>query len=266
MKITPQTNVLEMIKAHPELVDVLIKYNEHFKLLKNPIMKKTFARLATVKHAAKAAGVNLPDMIKVLNNAIGETVSDNDIDSVTADTEPLIRVKALVEEKHAKVYKLDVRELMRTGGEPFNQIMQTVAKVKNGEAFLLETIFEPAPLYDMLKKKGFIHETEMPGSGHYKIWFYKIEKAERHEETQDTKKRVWTEDGTVYIDVKGLEPPQPMALVLETLAKTEAHKTVIVFHERKPVFLLPKLEEKGYKYEIQEFSEHDVRIIIHNPE
>ena len=55
--------------------------------------------------------------------------------------------------------KLDVREDIRNGREPFGKIMQTVARLKDNEQLLLIAPFEPAPLYAMLAQQGFSHQS-----------------------------------------------------------------------------------------------------------
>ncbi len=264
MKITPKTKIIDIIETHPELIEVLAGYNKHFELLKNPVMRKTFARFATVKHAAKVAGTNLSELIKLLNNAIGETVSDSDISNESGEEaiQSELPIKDIIKERGAHVVLLDVRDIMKNGGEPFNVIMQTIGKIKQGEALELETIFEPAPLYDVLKEKGFEHQTERLADGHYRIWFYRTAVRDIKKEEEEITKRIKEDGNTVYLDVKGLEPPQPMALILETIAKLDPSKTLVVLHERVPVFLYAKLDERGYKYETQEIDEHNVRLII----
>lgn len=263
MKITPQTKIIDVIKPHPELIDILASYNSHFELLKNPLMRKTFAKLATVRHAAKVAGVNLTELIKLLNSSIGETVPEEDIrESGHEEKQTQIPVRALIEQRHAKIINLDVRGIMKSGGEPFNVIMQTVAKIKQGEAFTLETVFEPAPLYDVLKKKGFESETEILSEDHYKIWFYRTSTKELRQEKPGIKDRLKEDGSTVYLDVRGLEPPQPMAMILETMARLDPSKRLVVHHERVPMFLYPKLDEKGYTYETHELDQHNVQLII----
>ena len=56
--------------------------------------------------------------------------------------------------------KLDVREEIRNGREPFGKIMQTVARLKESEQLLLIAPFEPAPLYAVLAQQGFSHQTK----------------------------------------------------------------------------------------------------------
>lgn len=263
MKITPQTKIIDIIRAHPQIIEVLASYNSRFELLRNPIMRRTFARLATVEHASKVAGVSLTELVKLLNNAIGEKVSEEDIVEEKGDNKQAgIPVKDIIEQNQVKTIKLDVRDIMKKGEEPFNIIMHTVANLNKGEALILETIFEPVPLYDVLKKRGFEHYTEALAHDHYKIWFYKTGWEKVEEEKNSTLNRIKEEGNTVYLDVRGLEPPQPMAMILETMAKLDPSKILVVRHERVPMFLYPKLEEKGYTYETHQIDKHNVQLLI----
>ena len=58
--------------------------------------------------------------------------------------------------------KLDVREDIRNGREPFGKIMQTVARLKDDEQLLLIAPFEPARLYAVLAQQGFSPPSPSP--------------------------------------------------------------------------------------------------------
>jgi hypothetical protein len=45
--ITPQTKVGELLDAYPELESILFELSPAFAKLKNPILRKTVARIAT---------------------------------------------------------------------------------------------------------------------------------------------------------------------------------------------------------------------------
>ncbi len=263
MKITPKTKIADMIARHPELVDVLVSYNARFGLLKNPVMRNTFARLATVQHAAKVAGVNLSELISTLNRAAGEAVPD----TVAADLEersgtPSVPVRNFIEQRSVRTTPLDVRDIMKTGGEPFQIIMKTAARIPQGEALILETLFEPVPLYDVLAGKGFDHETEQLADDHFRIWFYRTAVTDARRQETDDRERIREQGNTVELDVRGLEPPGPMAMILETMARLDPAQRLVVLHERVPVFLYAKLDERGYAYETEELDAHNVRLII----
>src|ERR1035441_8381845 len=67
--------------------------------------------------------------------------------------------------------KLDVREEIRNGREPFGKIMQTVTQLKGNEQLLLIAPFEPAPLYAVLAQKGFSHESKPTATGDWEVLF-----------------------------------------------------------------------------------------------
>ena len=55
--ITPKTKVLELIETYPELEDILIEIAPAFKKLKNPILRKTVAKIATLQQAAAIGNI-----------------------------------------------------------------------------------------------------------------------------------------------------------------------------------------------------------------
>ena len=68
------------------------------------------------------------------------------------------------------------------------------------------------------------------------------------------------------IDVRGLEPPQPMVRVLEALDRLGPEVQLEVLHERRPIFLYPQLDERGFTHETDEPEPGLVRIVIRRPE
>lgn len=57
MKIDKNTKILELIERNPELLDVLVGMAPEFKKLRNPILRRTIGRFATLQHAAETSGV-----------------------------------------------------------------------------------------------------------------------------------------------------------------------------------------------------------------
>jgi uncharacterized protein (DUF2249 family) len=53
--------------------------------------------------------------------------------------------------------RLDAREI---DGEPFGEISGALEELPPGETLLLVNSFEPEPLYEVLERRGFTHETE----------------------------------------------------------------------------------------------------------
>jgi len=58
-----------------------------------------------------------------------------------------------------------------------------------------------------------------------------------------------------FLDVRDLEPPQPMIKVVKALEELKEGEVLEVLGSRPFKHLLPKLEELGYSYELQETPE-----------
>ena len=70
-------------------------------------------------------------------------------------------------------------------------------------------------------------------------------------------------DASVEIlDVRGLEPPEPMVRTLEALQRLPAGKTLLHVNVRVPRMLLPKLAERGFSYEMRERAPDLVLVFI----
>jgi hypothetical protein len=74
--------------------------------------------------------------------------------------------------------------------------------------------------------------------------------------------RLWRDQGIAHIDVRGLNPPEPMLAILRLLEQPDSGTTVIVHHEREPVFLYPELAERGWRHEIVAGDAGEVRLCL----
>src|SRR3546814_20039758 len=66
---------------------------------------------------------------------------------------------------------LDVRPILRAGGEPFDQIMNAVAALRPGEGLRLLATFKPVPLFSILGAKGFTHDEQELDDGDWEVLF-----------------------------------------------------------------------------------------------
>ena len=144
---------------------------------------------------------------------------------------------------------LDVRPTLSKGEDPFSLIMTAVAALDEGEALHLLAPFDPLPLYAVLGGKGFHNYSVKEGEVH-NIWFYRAVDVEK----VATKSNTGELQGEVLLDVRGLEPPQPMAVILEKLHELGDGAHLLVDHHREPVMLYDKLAVMGFKAEAKEIS------------
>lgn len=67
--------------------------------------------------------------------------------------------------------QLDVRPILKNGGEPFDNIMSFVDQLTPGESFELLATFRPDPLLQVLKGRGFSGEATELGPNFWSVVF-----------------------------------------------------------------------------------------------
>ena len=171
-------------------------------------------------------------------------------------------------EKLKKV-KLDVREDIARGDDPFKKIMETVKSLKDGEALEVINSFEPFPLYSVLRNKGFEH-TATHVNGGFEIIFYKTDnhknkpaadedwKNENNFNDDDLKKLAHCRE--TELDVRELEPPQPLLKIFEIIEIMDKDEALSIIHDRKPIHLYPRLKDAGFKF-LTEDTGNDLYLI-----
>ncbi len=121
--------------------------------------------------------------------------------------------------------ELDVRPLLAAGQSPLEAILGHVAALPPGAAFRLRAPFEPQPLYAKLAGLGFDHcATRQPDSS-YSVLF--------------TPK-------TVRLDLRLLEPPEPLQRTLEAAGTLTPRGRLVTRTRFHPVHLLAMLAERGF--------------------
>lgn len=173
-----------------------------------------------------------------------------------------------------KTLTVDVREDIRRGNEPFSKIMNAVANLGADEQILLIAPFEPAPLYSVLKRQGFGHESRQTKSGDWEVLFtrdasvqlvgkmpeappFDVRKAMESAVARSTElsQKSSTISQIVEVDARGLEPPQPLVKILESLAELPPGAELRGRTDRRPMHLYAQLEERGFAAETEEQSD-----------
>lgn len=62
--------------------------------------------------------------------------------------------------------------------------------------------------------------------------------------------RMWRTADAVHIDVRDLEPPEPMIAILRAIDEGEVDTAFIAHLDREPIFLYPELDDRGWSHEI----------------
>ncbi|MET4206769.1 DUF2249 domain-containing protein [Bradyrhizobium sp. LA2.1] len=143
--------------------------------------------------------------------------------------------------------EVDVRPILRAGGEPFSMIMAAVESVQPGHGIRLYAPFKPVPLFDVMANKGFAHSTTEIGSGEWQILFTPMDTPPSVLAPTAQASDKWQES-KVRLDTRELDPPEPMVKILAAAEKLGPGETLTAFLGREPVFLFPQLEKRGYNW------------------
>jgi uncharacterized protein (DUF2249 family) len=150
--------------------------------------------------------------------------------------------------------ELDVRPILRAGGEPFTVIMNAVKELAPGQALRLLATFEPIPLYAVLGKKGFDHAAREIGGGDWEVVFTRTTAAgsqqvpTAREAANSAPTPGWPEPSR-HLDNRDLDPPEPLVRTLAAVEELQPGEVISVLLCREPVFLFPKLGERGHQWQ-----------------
>lgn len=163
------------------------------------------------------------------------------------------------------VVELDVRPILEAGREPFQAIMQAVDRLGDQQVFKLRAPFEPTPLYAVLGGKGFGHWSRTTEEGVWEIFFYREEEEEvvEGESIEENDFSIDdTDDTVVELDVRGLEPPEPLERVLEAAEQLAYGDILKVRHHREPLILFDVLGGRDFVYRSEQLAadEWEIRI------
>jgi uncharacterized protein (DUF2249 family) len=144
---------------------------------------------------------------------------------------------------------VDVRDDIRSGREPFSKIMSAAAALQANEQLLLIVPFEPVPLFRVLGKQGFRHTVQSNKPGDWEVLFIRQSDAQPAGAAPAMTRGVASAPGSteiVEVDARGLEPPQPLVKILESLAALPAGAELRACTDRRPMHLYAQLEERGF--------------------
>ena len=163
--ISPKTKVLQLIETYPELEDVLIEYVPAFKKLKNPVLRKTVAKIATLQQASVIGNVKIEELINTLRKAVGE-----DLISIE-DNENYNTIKPEWFEESKILHSIDIREMLNRGEQPVNQVVTELTNLPKEEIYKVISPFIPAPLIDKASSLEIKHWIDKKEEEVFEVYF-----------------------------------------------------------------------------------------------
>jgi len=231
--IRADDRIAAVLARDERLLDVLVAASPAFEKLRSSAMRKTMARLVTVEQAARIAGIDPAQLIDRLNAAL-----------------------------HGQAPAVGAAISAPQGAASLPPVPEALRALPAGSVLRVRAIFEPAPLYAVLAKYGLGHVTERLADDDWRVWFHHDASARATGDVARAAIAADDDDDVIVLDVRGLEPPEPMVRTLEALAVMPRGKTLVQLNVRVPQYLLPKLEQRGFTYEVREQGPDLVRLFV----
>jgi len=150
--ILPSTRVGALLDRYPQLEDVLISLAPPFRKLKNPLLRKGVARVASLQHVAVVGGMSAGELVNKLRAAVGQSaIAPGDSSDAVSyfpdqpDWFDAAKIVTSIDERAAERDKM-----------PIAGVLQAAVHLGSTEIIELITTFIPAPGIDILKGKGFL--------------------------------------------------------------------------------------------------------------
>jgi len=163
LSITPETTIGSLLEAYPHVESILVDLAPAFAKLRNPVVRRTVAKVATLEQAAKIGGVSLHTMILKLRQAAGKGGPDLPIlDTMQAEDDAATWLL-----QGRVVEQIDADVMLECGLHPIGKIREAVAALGPGEVVVLRSSFRPEPLIQTMRRAGAAVQSSIEGVIHY---------------------------------------------------------------------------------------------------
>lgn len=150
MDINLQTKISDLLEAYPALEETLLELSPVFSKLRNPVLRRTIAKVATIQQAAKMAEISPAGMVLILRQKAGliaENVNSIENDRIAEEVPPWF-------DKTKIAIHFDASPIIEAGQSPMAEIIALSKTLEEGMIMELVTPFRPEPIIDLLRSKG----------------------------------------------------------------------------------------------------------------
>jgi hypothetical protein len=148
--ITKDMRVAALLRDYPEVEEVLIGSAPAFKKLRNPVLRRSVARVATLGQAAAVGRMPAAKLVNTLRAAVGQepVALDATEEATYFEEQPdwFMADRVVVELRDAE-FDPDVM--------PINPLLRAAKDLGEGEIAEFVTAHLPAPGIDILRNKGY---------------------------------------------------------------------------------------------------------------
>jgi hypothetical protein len=150
MDIQAHSKLSDVLKAYPELEDKIMGLAPPFRNLKNPVLRRTVGKLATIEKIARIGELDTLHLVNVLRSEVGQEhltqTGEEEIKREAGDPEWITGSPAHI---------IDGTAMLSKGEHPLQAVNRTMSEIAAGQCVLLKTNFKPIPLIDEMTKQSY---------------------------------------------------------------------------------------------------------------
>jgi hypothetical protein len=167
--ITPKTKIHDLLEAYPQLEDTLIHVAPQFKKLKNPVLRRTIARVTSLSQAAIIAGLKVEELINTLRESAGQERMNNN----TEEKASYVYTKPHWFSVNAVSKTIDVSDMLNAGEQPVHEVLSALKLLNDNNILEVLVPFLPAPLIDKATGLGYTHWINRINEENIAVYFRK---------------------------------------------------------------------------------------------
>lgn len=153
LEITKDTMIATLLDSYPELEETLIAMAPPFKKLKNPILRHSVAKVASLRQAAIVGRLSINKMVNALREAVGQpSLESEEVDESQNYFGPKPN---WFDEKCIIISTLEDKDFP-DDQMPITIILKKCNQLKTNEIFELRASYLPVPGIDLIRAKGFV--------------------------------------------------------------------------------------------------------------
>jgi len=134
-------------------------------------LRKTVAKVATLQQAAAIGNLTVTEIVNTLRSAVGQQLYDDE----TSGNEINLSEPDWFEPAKVTV-SFDASPIIDNGQNPMQEVFNHLEKLEHGKLFMLTTPFVPAPIIELISKKGYAHYCLKSEQGECRTYFTSTKK------------------------------------------------------------------------------------------
>ncbi len=153
MDITRESKLFDVLEAYPFLEAQIVNIAPPFQNLKNPVLRRTVGKIATLEKVAQIGGVDVNNLVNTLRRAAGQgELAAQTAAPITVEIPRQVNDPAWI--AGSPQFTLNGVELLQRGEVPIGRVNQLIGQLAAGGYILLLTNFEPIPILDAMQKQS----------------------------------------------------------------------------------------------------------------